>query len=132
MQRADADPTLPNRRQEGNHIIGRTQSALSGSCDRIRRASVSNTVGGQPPMLERAVFAGGISPEECERIHRLARQRWKEFHREMTKEMRSACATAQPEDSARIRIGVYAYFEDQKAELDFSTPTSTGRQRRKE
>jgi len=87
-------------------------------------ASVSNTIGARPPLLERAVFASGISIAECDRIHRLARERWKEFHREIYKEMRKAYAIAQPDDTTRIRVGIYAYFEDPKAELDSKGFTS--------
>ena len=40
-------------------------------------AAVANTLGGQPALLERSVFASGISPADCERIHQLARERWR-------------------------------------------------------
>jgi hypothetical protein len=81
-------------------------------------ASVTNTVGGNPPLLERSVFAGGISLEECERIHRLARERWGRLHDEMTREMRRAYEAADKGDSGRIRVGIYAYFEDAREGLD--------------
>lgn len=81
-------------------------------------AGVSNVVGGKPPLLERSVFVGGISLDECERIHRLARERWKDVHREMTREMRRAFAAAEPGHSARIRVGIYAYVEDRDSALD--------------
>lgn len=81
-------------------------------------ASVSNTLGTGQPMLERSVFAAGISLEECERIHQLARERWAGFHDEMSREMRQSFEAADRKDSARIRVGIYAYFEDPHAELD--------------
>lgn len=79
-------------------------------------AGVSNTVGAKEPMLEQSVFATGISLQECERIHRLARERWAGLHRDMTREMRQAFEAADSKDSGRIRIGIYAYLEDVKAE----------------
>ncbi len=79
-------------------------------------AGVSNTVGGKPPMLERSVFAAGISLEECERIHQLARQRWGRLHHELTQEMRRAFEAAHKRDSGRIRVGIYTFYEDAGAE----------------
>ena len=87
-------------------------------------ASVSNTVGARAPLLERSVFAAGISLEECERIHRIARDRWAGLHDEMTREMRGAFDARDKGDSARIRVGVYAYFEDAVGELDSATSGS--------
>jgi len=81
-------------------------------------ASVTNTVGGHAPFLERSVFAGGISLEECERIHLLARERWGLLHDEMAREMRSAYEAADKRDSGRIRVGIYAYFDDARGGLD--------------
>jgi hypothetical protein len=72
---------------------------------------VSNTVGARSPLLERSVFAAGISLAECERIHRLARERWDGLHHEMTREMRRAYEAADKEDSGRIRVGIYTYYE---------------------
>jgi hypothetical protein len=77
-------------------------------------AGVSNTIGGRPPLLERSVFAAGMSLEECERIHQLARERWGDLHIELTREMRRACEAADPVDSGRIRVGIYTYYEDAK------------------
>jgi hypothetical protein len=75
-------------------------------------ASVSNTIGGKPPLLERSVFAGGIPLEACERLQLLARARWCDLHDELTREMRNAYETADKKDSGRIRVGIYTYFED--------------------
>ncbi|MDL9999311.1 DUF6502 family protein [Variovorax sp. J22P240] len=87
-------------------------------------AGVSNTVGAKPPLLERSVFAAGISLEECERIHRLARERWGELHHEMTREMRRAYEAADKGDSGRIRVGIYTYYEDAKAEVNAAQPVT--------
>ena len=85
-------------------------------------AGVSNTVGARPPLLERSVFAAGISLEECERIHQLARERWGDLHHEMTREMRRAYEAADKGDSGRIRVGIYTYYEDAKAEAIAAPP----------
>lgn len=87
-------------------------------------ASVSNTVGGRAPLLERSVFAAGISLEECQRIHRVARERWAELQHEMTREMRQAFEAADKGDSGRIRVGIYTYFEDANAEIDSAKTAS--------
>lgn len=79
-------------------------------------AGVSNTVGGRPPLLERSVFAAGISIEDCERIHQLARERWNGLHHEMSREMRRAYEMANKGDSGRVRVGIYTYYEDAKEE----------------
>jgi len=85
---------------------------------------VSNTVGARSPLLERSVFAAGISLAECERIHRLARERWDGLHHEMTREMRRAYEAADQEDSGRIRVGIYTYYEDAKAEAIAAQPAA--------
>src|SRR5262249_28583601 len=40
-------------------------------------AAATNTLAREGRMLERAVFAGGLSAEECERLQRMVRERWK-------------------------------------------------------
>ena len=66
----------------------------------------------------------GISLAECERIHRLARERWDGLHHEMTREMRRAYEAADQEDSGRIRVGIYTYYEDAKAEAIAAQPAA--------
>lgn len=83
-------------------------------------AAVSNTIGGQPPFLERSVFAKGISTADCERIHQLTRTRWNALHHELTHELSKAFAKAPKSAEARMRVGIYAYFED--AGSTVSTP----------
>ncbi len=74
-------------------------------------AAVSNTIGGQPPFLERAVFAKGISAEDCERIHQLTRARWNALNHELTHELTKAFTAAPDSAVGRMRIGIYAYYE---------------------
>ena len=75
-------------------------------------AGVANTLGAPKPLLERSVFATGISVEDCERIHQLARQRWSALHHELTREMTRAFEAAESTASGRIRVGIYTYYED--------------------
>ena len=75
-------------------------------------AGVANTLGAEPSLLERSVFASGIPLEDCERIHRLVRERWSGFHHELTKEMTAAFEAADATASGRIRVGIYTYYED--------------------
>ncbi|MGJ7498277.1 DUF6502 family protein [Variovorax sp. RT4R15] len=75
-------------------------------------ACVANTLGSEPPLLERSVFAAGISLEDCERLHQLVRQRWGGLHHELTQEMTRAFEAAEETASGRIRVGIYTYYED--------------------
>ncbi|MDM0075440.1 DUF6502 family protein [Variovorax sp. J2P1-59] len=90
-------------------------------------AGVSNTLGARPPMLERSVFAAGISLEECERIHQLARERWGGLHHELTREMRRAYEAADKKASGRIRVGIYTYYEDAADDSAVAPSKSSGR-----
>lgn len=76
-------------------------------------AGVANTLGGEAPrMLERSVFAKGLTVQECERIHQLACKRWGTLHGELAREMTRAVDDAGGAASARIRVGIYTYYED--------------------
>jgi hypothetical protein len=75
-------------------------------------AAVSNTLGASPPLLERSVFAGGISREDCERIHQFVRQHWVGLHHGLTQEMTRAYEAADKSATGRIRVGIYTYYED--------------------
>ena len=74
-------------------------------------AGVANSLGGAP-MLERSVFASGITIEDCEQIHQIARERWDVLHHELTHEMTRAYKATDGRAPARIRVGIYTYFED--------------------
>lgn len=88
-------------------------------------AGVSNTLGAKVPFLERSVFAGGISMADCERIHQFARERWAGLHHALTQEMTRAYNTAGESATGRIRVGIYTYYEDARAEdSTMSAPTS--------
>jgi len=74
-------------------------------------AAVSNTLGDKPRMLERAVFADGLTAEECERIHRLARNRWDAMHHELAREMTEGIDHSAGAGDQRLKIGIYTYYE---------------------
>ena len=95
-------------------------------------AGVANTLGADPPLLERSVFATGVEVEDCERIHQLVRQRWSVLHHELTHEMTRAFEAAPSSASGRIRVGIYTYFEDGAAPTPpDSAPVSARRSDRK-
>lgn len=75
------------------------------------QAAVSNVLGDAPKMLERAVYADGLSREECERIHQIARLRWAALHQELIKELTLSVARS-PNGDQRIKLGVYALYEN--------------------
>ena len=95
-------------------------------------AGVANTLGLERPLLERSVFAAGISLEDCERIHQLVRKRWGGLHHELTQEMTRAFEAAEETASGRIRVGIYTYYEDgDVAQGDAPAAVPTNRSRKK-
>lgn len=100
---------------------GDLQSTLSFLGDNLRdhaAAAVSNTLGERPLMLERTVFAGGITEADCDALHQLARQRWLELHRELVDAMTKAVDRSQGAGPKRIRVGIYVYHgETDEGEL---------------
>lgn len=91
------------------------QSTLSFLGDNLRdhaAAAVSNTLGDGPLMLERTVFAGGITQADCDAIHHLARERWLALHREFVDEMTQAVDRSNGTGPKRIRVGIYVYHGD--------------------
>jgi len=94
-------------------------------------AGVANTLGAERPLLERSVFAGGISLEDCERIHQFVRERWSELHYQLTKEMTRAYDEAEETASARIRVGIYTYYEDGTTEYAKEPPAAPSKRSRR-
>jgi hypothetical protein len=78
------------------------------------QAAVSNTLGQQPRMLERAVYASGLTLEDCERIHQVARQHWEATHHLLVREMTDAVEQSDGQGAGRMRVGIYAYYEDER------------------
>jgi len=94
-------------------------------------AGVANTLGAEPPLLERSVFAAGIALEDCERIHQFVRERWGELHHELTQEMTRAYDEAEETASARIRVGIYTYYEDGTTEYAKEPPAASSKRSRR-
>jgi hypothetical protein len=93
------------------------------------QAGVSNILGANPPLLERSVFAGGISLEDCERIHQFSRERWNDLHHALAEEMTRAYEAADKSASGRIRVGIYACYEDAASEDTASVPATAPKPR---
>lgn len=79
-------------------------------------AAVGNTLGQRPRMLERAVYGTGLTVQECERIHQLMRERWETMHYQLVRDMTRAHADANGQGTARMRVGIYVYCEDESPE----------------
>ena len=94
-------------------------------------AGVANTLGAEPPLLERSVFAAGIALEDCERIHALVRERWGELHGQLTREMTRAFEEAEASASGRIRVGIYTYYENGTSEDAEASPTAPSKRSRR-
>ncbi len=89
--------------------------------------AVSNTLSERPPMLERAIYAKGLSAEDCERIHQLVRDRWDAWQVELTRELSRAVDAAEGNGPGRIRVGIFTFLEpDDAAEA----PAAADRPRR--
>jgi hypothetical protein len=89
------------------------KSTLAFLGDNLRdhgQAAVANTLGGQVPLLERAVFAEGLLPQDGEAIHQLARQRWTVLHRELVNSLTQAVERSGGKGTQRARIGIYVYI----------------------
>lgn len=104
--------------------VGSLRDMLAFAGDNVRdhlMAAVSNTLEERPRMLERAVFASGLTVQECERIHQRMREQWESTHFWLVREMSQAYTEARGQGTARMRVGVYVYHEDQAPD---SVPTN--------
>lgn len=84
------------------------------------QAAVSNTLGDQPRMLERAVYASGLTLDDCERIHQLTRRHWDTLHHQLVREMTDAVEQSDGQGAGRIRVGIYTYYENEREVLQFT------------
>ncbi|WP_269759338.1 DUF6502 family protein [Variovorax sp. E3] len=75
------------------------------------QAAVANALDEEPKMLERAVYASGLTLEDCEQIQRVGRERWATLHHDLAQAMTQAVDNAPPNAKARIRVGIYTYYE---------------------
>lgn len=78
------------------------------------QAAVSNTLGQHPRMLERAVYASGLTEEDCEHIHQQTRKHWDTIHHQLVREMTDAVERAEGQGGGRIRVGIYTYYENER------------------
>jgi hypothetical protein len=90
-------------------------------------AAVANTLGEQPRMLERAVYARGLALQDCEQVHQLVRERWLALHHELAQEMAQAVGRAPADANGRIRVGIYTYYEDEGTPPPMRPPESEPR-----
>ncbi|EKD98880.1 MAG: hypothetical protein ACD_23C00226G0005 [uncultured bacterium] len=81
------------------------------------QAAVSNTLGEEPRMLERAVYASGLTLGDCERIHQLTREHWDSVHHRLVREMTDAVQQSCGLGVGRMRVGIYTYYEDERGPL---------------
>lgn len=111
--------------------VGSLRDMLAFAGDNVRdhlMAAVSNTLEERPRMLERAVYASGLTVQECERIHQRMREQWETMHFWLVREMSQAYTEARGQGTARMRVGVYVYHEDQTPD---SVPSSARDEREK-
>lgn len=79
------------------------------------QAAVSNVLGDQPKMLERAVYADGLTLAEADRIHQLARLRWTALHHELVRELTLAVENSGEQGDQRVKVGIYTLVEAEGA-----------------
>lgn len=84
-------------------------------------AAVGNVLGSGPRLLERAVYADGLTPQQSERIHKLARIRWDALHGEFVRELNQAVEKSGSAGTQRIRIGTYVFYEDSESQAQKSS-----------
>jgi hypothetical protein len=109
---ARTDPNHVELTAEGFVPTADLQSTLAFLGDNLRdhaAAAVSNTLGEAPLLLERAVFAEGLSEADGEAVHQWVRQRWQQMHRDLVGQLTESIARSGGKGSRRLRIGVYVY-----------------------
>lgn len=75
-------------------------------------AALSNVLHDNPPMVERADWARGLSLMDCDAIQQLACTRWSVLHHELAATMARAVDADSDDKCSRIRIGIYAFTEN--------------------
>jgi hypothetical protein len=94
------------------------QSTLAFLGDNLRdhaSAAVSNALGEAPLLLERAVFAEGLSEADCEAVHQWMRQRWSALHRDLVSQLSEAITRSGAQGARRLRVGVYLFHDDRES-----------------
>jgi hypothetical protein len=77
-------------------------------------AAVSNALAEGPLLLERAVYAEGLTESDCDAVHQWMRQRWNGLHRELVGQLTEAIARSGAQGNRRLRIGVYVWHGDRE------------------
>lgn len=94
-----------------NDLQGMLEFVAQNGRDHLQ-AAVNNTLGVGPRMLERSVFADGLSEAESERVHLVTREAWAELHHRLVDELTNGVAKSGPDATHRIKIGIYVLHED--------------------
>ncbi|WBY01796.1 DUF6502 family protein [Ramlibacter tataouinensis] len=113
-----ASPSHVELAAEGFVPTADLQATLAFLGDNLRdhaAAAVSNAMGEAPLLLERAVFAEGLSEADCEAVHQWMRQRWAGLHRELVSQLSEAITRSGAQGSQRLRVGVYFYYGEREA-----------------
>ncbi|WP_332815321.1 DUF6502 family protein [Ramlibacter sp.] len=115
---AKADATHVELSAEGFVPTSDLQTTLAFLGDNLRdhaAAAVSNAMGEGPLLLERAVFAEGLSEDDCEAVHQWMRQRWAALHRDLVSQLSEAITRSGAQGSQRLRVGVYLHYGEREA-----------------
>jgi hypothetical protein len=83
-------------------------------------AAMSNIAGRDEPLLERAVFADGLTVDGAQRIERFTREQWAALHNQLVARMQDEVDQSQGKGGHRIRVGIYVYHEPAKNEKEES------------
>ena len=114
---AKSDATHVELTSEGFVPTADLQSTLAFLGDNLRdhaAAAVSNALGEAPLLLERAVYAEGLTESDCEAVHQFMRQRWSSLHRELVSQLSEGIARSGAQGSRRLRVGVYFYHGERE------------------
>lgn len=115
------DTTHVELNPEGFVPAADLRSVLAFLGDNLRdhaSAAVSNALAEGPPLLERAVFADGLSQADCDAAHHLMRQRWSQLHRELVAHLGEAIARDGGRGPLRLRVGIYVFQAEGAAGSD--------------
>lgn len=97
-------------------------------------AAIGNTVGAtRPPLLERSVYANGLSLADCERLNEMSRDFWNFMHKQLVEQMGRAVDAQDGAGTHRIRVGIYTFYEEDPsasapAPAEASTASSGGKE----
>lgn len=85
-------------------------------------AAVSNVLRSGAPMLERAIYARGLSLDDCRAIENIVRDRWATLHHEladsMTRAVEAGDGAGTDTEMARMRVGIYTFVETTPSSAD--------------